>query len=212
MKDISIIIICHHDRGYLQEAIDSANNQTFERNRYEIILQIDSTKTMAQNTNHAVKIAKGTYIKWLHDDDILLPNCLQTLWDNRADADMIMGDVLLFGDVLAENDPYHMQELPESLAEFIEYNPINQAGCMYKKQILLDNPLDESLWTAEEYELNLRLFSQGYKFKAINEPVAMYRIHEAMKSASSYNSDNKEIRLKRDDAKKQIRDKYRKML
>jgi glycosyltransferase involved in cell wall biosynthesis len=206
--DISICIICHHDRGYLQEAMESAINQDFD-GTYEIILQKDATKTMAQNTNEAVRRASGDFIKWLHDDDVLLPNCLQSLYNGRM-SDVIMGNVEVFGDV---EQPYlYMQEVPDTLFEFIEYNPINQAGCMYRRQVLLDNPLDESLLTAEEYELNLRLFVKNYRFHHICEPVACYRVHDDMKSGSSYNVADPKKKAWRNEVKEKIRNEYRKLL
>lgn len=182
MIDVSIVIICGKDRGYLKDAIRSAENQDFDN--YEIIVQHDESKSMAENTNAGVRKAQGKYIKWLHDDDLLLPNCLRDLWEGRGEADVLVSGIEYIGEW--DGDQFYFPLLPADFADFVEHNPINQAGTMYKRQVLLDNPLDESLWTAEEYELNLRLWQKGYVFKYVHAVVAQYRVHDQMKSGSAW--------------------------
>ena len=123
-------------------------------------------------------------MKWLHDDDILLPDCLTKLWKGRG-ADVIFADAENFG---AVNGVY-CSMMPRDVQQLARFNTIHAATLMYRRQVLIDNPLDEALWTAEEYELNLRLMAKGYKFKYINRPVVRYRVHEAMKSRSAWYSD-----------------------
>ena len=54
---------------------------------------------------------------------------------------------------------------------------------LYNKRVLLEvGGFDETLWTAEEYELNLRLLSRGYKLNHVPKVVYKYRIHKTNKS------------------------------
>jgi len=202
--DISILIICHHDRGYLQQAIDSAKAQDFA-GTFDVVLQ-QSDRTMAQNTNAGAKRCKGEYIKWLHDDDFLMPDCLTGLWAARG-ADVICANArLLWYDGLIE---IYKSRLPESLQDLVRDNSIHAGTLMYKRKVLLDNPLDESLLTGEEYELNLRLLKLGYSFAYVDSLVTNYRIHEQMKSFSGYGEVDPDTKLNRIELIELIRDKYR---
>lgn len=203
--NISIVIISHKDSPLLEEAIASARAQDFT-GEFEVIIQHDQNKSMPENTNEAVRRAKGEYIKWLHYDDLLLPGSLTHLWGARG-ADVIIGDVIIFGEDWGIS--HHKNRVPESMEDFLSRNPINQAGCMYKRSVLLKEPLDETLWTAEEYELNLRLFAHGYKFTHVDMAVAKYRVHEEMKSGSAYFYVDKASKEKRDAVKEEIKNKFR---
>lgn len=185
--EVSIVIICRHDRGYLQQAIDSARLQDF-KGQWEIVLQQDEL-TMAQNTNAGARKAKGKYVKWLHDDDILLPTCLTDLWEARG-ADVIFANAFNFkedgsGEIIKSRQPRELWDIAEN-------NPIHAGTLMYKRQTLIDNPVDESLWTCEEFELNLRLFKLGYKFAYVDKLVSKYRVHPEMKSSKFYFERTKE--------------------
>jgi glycosyltransferase involved in cell wall biosynthesis len=208
--DISIVIICHHDRGYLQQAINSAKAQDF-KGSFEIVLQM-SGMTMPQNTNAGVRRAKGEYIKWLHDDDLLEPDCLTNLWTARG-ADVICANALNYHEPEENNfdgeDEVIQSIIPLSMNDFVEFNGIHAGTILYKRQILIDNPLDESLWTGEEYELNLRLYAKGYKFAYVNKIVCKYRIHEEMKSYSAYGWVESDVKDRRRKEIARIKDLYR---
>jgi glycosyltransferase involved in cell wall biosynthesis len=208
--DVSIVIICHHDRGYLQQAIDSAKAQDF-KGTFEIVLQMEDL-TMAQNTNAGVRKCKGEFIKWLHDDDMLAPSCLTELW-TASGADVICANAFNYHQPDENNfegeDSVIKSILPKSTQDIVERYCIHAGTLMYRRQVLLDNPLDESLWTGEEFELNMRLFSKGYIFAYVDKTVCKYRIHSEMKSYSAYGCINKRSKQKRIKEIARIRDMYR---
>jgi glycosyltransferase involved in cell wall biosynthesis len=204
---ISIVLICHHDRGFLEEALRSAMSQHYYN--YDIVLQMDNL-SMAANTNEAVRKAKGDYVKWLHDDDILLPNCLADMSEGEG-ADVIFANAINFSSEYPDHDDYLIKSrIPLSLQDMIDDYCIHAGTLMYRRQVLLDNPLDEKLWTGEEYELNMRLFSKGYKFKHINKTVSRYRVHKDMKSLTAYAHVSEDIKGRRLTELERIRDMYRK--
>jgi len=205
--NVSIVIICGKDRGYLRHAIASAEAQQFD-GTFEIVVQQDASKSMPENTNEGVRRASGEYVKWLHDDDLLLPDALTSLWQ-VGEADVIVSNVEWFGDWFEESPKCY---LPVNLEDFINNNPINQAGTMYRRQVLLDEPLNEDLWTAEEYELNLRLYAKKYTFKYIDAVTARYRVHPEMKSGSAYWYTHQVSKAKRKAEIERIRNIYREML
>jgi len=67
---VTIIIPFVEDRGYLQEAIESAENQTY---KCEILLS-QSENNVGYNLNKAIDQCSTEFWVYLCDDDILLPN------------------------------------------------------------------------------------------------------------------------------------------
>jgi len=199
--DISIIIPYKEDRGFLKEALHSARMQNFP-GKWEVVIQHDDL-TMAQNTNEAVRKAKGEYVKWLHDDDMLLCDCLSSLWTARG-ADVIFANAIMFGEMIG----VYKSAVPASLYDLLQNNTIHASTLMYKRKVLLDNPLDESLWTGEEYELNLRLLLNGYSFAYVDREVSRYRVHNRMKSYSGYGHVDPDAHLRRHEAIEAIRERF----
>jgi glycosyltransferase involved in cell wall biosynthesis len=207
--DVSILIICHHDRGYLQQAIDSARAQDF-KGSFEVVIQ-KADLTMSQNNNVGTLRCKGEYIKWLHDDDILEPSCLTDLWVAKG-ADVICANAYNFwqeGEEYVDEAGDIASRLPSDINEMIDHYSIHAGTLMYRRQVLIDNPLDESLLTGEEFELNLRLFSLGYRFAYVNKNVTRYRIHNKMKSFSAYGIVDAQRKADRQRVLESIRERYR---
>ena len=94
---VSIIIPCYNGEKFLQEAIDSALNQTHRH--IEIIVvddgSTDTSRVIAQNSNvqviskknggiasalnAGIVNAKGNFIKWLSADDVLEPSAIEVM-------------------------------------------------------------------------------------------------------------------------------------
>ncbi len=93
MIDVSVIIPYHQDRDYLFDAIESYEAQEF-RGTSELILSHNSNFSQGQNINAGLRNVNGKYIKILHDDDLLTPNCLQDLFDKaeQEQADVVFAD------------------------------------------------------------------------------------------------------------------------
>lgn len=177
--DISIIIPYKENRGYLNEAIHSAENQDF-KGTYEVI-KVHSDLSLSKNVNIGLKKAKGKYIKLLHDDDMLTEDCLSTLFNAIGDYDWICADAINFE--IGNDNQYFKSELPKTIHELCMYNSIHGGTVMYKKDVLLTlGGFDAELWTGEEYELHLRLLDNYHKPTYVNKVVYWYRIHQYQKS------------------------------
>lgn len=200
--DITIIIPFDKDRGFLNEAVKSAENQVFNGN-YEIITA-GSPLSQAKNINIALKKARGKYIKILHEDDRLTEDCLQVLFDNVEDNDFICANAQNFGN----NCEIFKSECPANLQTFVFYNTIHGGTTMYRKDMLKEvGGYDTSLWTGEEYELHLRLLSKGYKLGYVNATVYEYRIHPDQKSLGANVNKGERLKTRFDEIRK-IRDRY----
>jgi len=175
--DISIIIPFNKNRGYLEAAIKSVQNQRFN-GEYEI-LPIQGIGNVSTNINRGVRIAKGEYIKLLGEDDMLTRDCLQTLWDIRTHHGIVCGDAVNW------NDEGFCQVSKSYYTIFDNFkikNTIHGGGVLYPKELLLKYKFDEWLNTGEEYDLHLRMFKDGCSFRHTSEVVYLYRIHMGQKS------------------------------
>ena len=188
LVDVSVIIPYHKDRGYLFDAIESYESQEFTGTS-ELILSHNSTFSQGQNINAGLAQVKGKYVKILHDDDLLTPNCLQDLFDKaeQEQADVVFADAINFhsdGGVSFEKEGILISNFTNiSLDTLLESNFIHGGTTFYRTDMLIElGGFDESLWTAEEYEFHLRCLHQGYKFVYLPEIVVNYRVWPGSKS------------------------------
>ena len=182
---ISVIIAYNQDRGFLNEAIASAESQTFDD--YEIIVH-QGNVNFSTNLNNALKKAKGDYVKLLNEDDLLLPNCLEDLHNGIQGFDFINADSINFGtsEIWFGDKEYHKTIHKGSLPTFDELLKgcvINQVTVLFRAEAIWNvGGFDESLDTAEDYDMYLALMQKGYKLNYVSKVVGKYRIHETNKS------------------------------
>ena len=188
MIDVSVIIPYHQDRGYLFDAIESYEAQEFTGTS-ELILSHNPNYSLGENFNAGVARAKGKYIKVLPDDDLLTPNCLQDLFDKaeQENADVVFADARNFhsdGGISFEEEGVLTSKFNNiSLDSLLESNFIHGPTALYRTKMFQSvGGFDESLWTAEEYEFNLRCLHQGYKFVYLPQVVVDYRVWPSSKS------------------------------
>lgn len=197
---VSIIIPYQKDRGYLQEAINSVHRQTYQD--IELILS-QSDKGVSYNLNRGIKKSTGDFIKYLCDDDMLTPNSITDSVNAMKGCDFIHGNAYnLFPN---GNTTRHIAQ-PTDLKGMLEYNRIHGGTLMYRRDVFERfGYFNESLWTGEEYEFNLRLLSQGASLGVSNRFLYYYRRHEQQKSLG-----NKEIeyRLRRAEEIERIKNMY----
>ena len=187
--DVSILLIYKEDRGYLEEARDSALNQKFN-GTFEVIEQHADLST-AENINAGTKRCSGKWVKWLADDDYLADGCIQSMYyyGEKYSVDLVYGDVIHFNSI---EQKLHIPPKFRTIQDFAEHNPISGGGVFYRRSVLEKlGCLDERLKYGEEWDLNMRIADAGYKFGYINKLVYYYRVHDDMKSMQSKISDGK---------------------
>jgi len=199
----TIIITAQRDRGFLEQAMDSAVDQKFPQQKYEVILASDGNRdlssyakaykiqfvtgekaNLATSANRAVKIAKGEYIKLLSDDDILVPNCLMALV-NKADeekADLVHAQAQYIRD--GESTWVYIPRITHpTFEQLMAHNHIHGGTTLYRRKALLEvNGYNETLWTGEELDLHFKLLRKGYRIGYVPSVVMLYRRHSEQKS------------------------------
>lgn len=195
---VSIIVYFKEDRGWLKEAIQSVHNQRYD-GKIELLTSdlIEGHEKMnaSQNLNALIKLAKGEYIRYLSEDDLLPQYSIHLSVESMKEtgADFIHGKAVNFFGYPVIYPEGHISfsgrvenQEPKlkypTLEEMLKRNPIHGGTVFYKAELLKNNPFDETLDCAEEYDLNMNLLKQGYTIDYCNEFLYFYRRHDKQKS------------------------------
>jgi glycosyltransferase involved in cell wall biosynthesis len=197
MPKITVVVTAYKDRGWINEAILSAKNQTFKdydiifcsdgnpelksyADKYEIPFYLAPKGNYSTAVNNAIIRAKGEWIKVLHDDDILCDTCLQDLYDARGSADLVYANAVCFNnDDLASATQYKppANVTIKNLLPIIN-NPVNFEAELFRRDMFIDiGGFDPKLGYAEDYDFLLNLLSKGYKITYLDKDVVWYRHH-----------------------------------
>ena len=197
---ISVIIPYNKDRGYLSKCLDSIRKQSYKD--FEIV-EAKSDCSVAVNFNFGLKMAKGTFIKFVTEDDWLPMDSLLYLFRGIGNAPWAYANAYQFDEY--HNRSYIQKPMAFDLKSNIEMNQIHGGTTIYRRDVLLKiGGMDETLWTGEEYEMHLRLWTSGYIPTYINREVYYHRLWDGQKS-KIYRKTNK---TKRDDEIKRIQALY----
>jgi len=186
---VSVIIPYNKNRGFLEDAINSVESQTYKN--VELILSY-SENGISYNLNQGIKASNGTYIKYLCEDDLLqndsIENSVRTMM--KEDYDFVHGNSIDFNESESISIKYIPSITYPTLQDLIKNNVINGTSVMYHRRVFENYGLfDETIWTSEEYDFNLRLLKNGTKIGYCNKFLCKYRIHDNQKSVSNKDFD-----------------------
>jgi glycosyltransferase involved in cell wall biosynthesis len=182
MIDISVILFYNREREWLREARSSYYWQHFTGESE--LIEINKDQSTSKNLNDGLKLAKGKYVKYLCDDDMLLPNCLQTLFNaaEETEADVVCSGALNFNELTKEITKYQ-SNVPETIQQLAEVNTIHGGSTLFRlSAVKAVGGFNEGLQYGEEYDLYLKLAANGYSFTEVYDFVYFYRMHKEMKS------------------------------
>jgi len=216
---ISVIIPSFNGRtrGYLDDAIRSAINQTL--NPHEIILIDDGSsddtasyvkstypniqvvtqenKGLAGARNTGIHRSTGTWIAFLDDDDIWFPEKLKTQMEfihEHPELVFLSTHALTIGfkTALQKTGYSYYLEFPYCLA----HNPIfAPSSVIIRKDILSSTgPFDETLRTAEDFDLWIRI-ALNYRLAILPKPLLYYRVHPHQMSNRSVEFENATLQI-----------------
>ena len=145
---------------------------------------------LAGNWNECVQIASGKYMIIIGDDDILLPDFIQSLVNQleAGRADVAFSNQYFIdekGQVLhayteEANAAYHRNDLPhgrvaDAVATVLN-NSVPMSAALIRRDLLLKYNFDKSLNTPE-FEVFLKIAVNGGSFIYHSEKLACYRVH-----------------------------------
>jgi GT2 family glycosyltransferase len=174
-KKVTIIIPYNIDRGFLTDAIKSVPEDV-----QLIVSQGDGN--WPQNFNKALPQAEGRYIKYLHEDDMLTPNCIEDSVRaiEEQGVDFIHGNAIEFSQQTGTKAIWKPSNLYPTLSELITKNTIHSATTMYRREVFNKVGLfneTEQVRSFEELEFNIRCLQMGMKIGYCNSTLAFYRRH-----------------------------------
>lgn len=174
-KKVTVIIPYKEDRGWLKEAIASVPDTV------QLILS-QGEGNWPQNFNKALNDAEGDYIKYLHEDDMLTPNCIEDSVRamEEQNADFIHGNAIQHSQSSGTEVSWVPSVQFPTLQQLLSKNTIHSATTMYRKSVFEKvgrfNETDQ-VRSFEEYEFNIRCLQMGMKIGYCPAALAIYRRH-----------------------------------
>ena len=223
LPKVSIITATYNRSHLISETLDSIKNQSFTN--WECLIiddgSIDDTsyivksyikkdtrfKYLQRGSNHkkglpgcrnkGVKIAKGEFIVFFDDDDIVHPDNLliatETFRKYNVDyvrylRKVFTGKFIGNFDNNTSFDTKHLDN--QNLEEIITGEiPFNSCQVIWKRKCFINNLFNENLQYAEEWECYARILSEGVKGISIEKVLFYGRKHPASNTGEFWNND-----------------------
>lgn len=209
---VSIIVPCYNSEKYISECIDSVLGQDYENieiivvddgsadsslnilNKYEninVYSQKNSGACIARN--NGLKNSRGKYIKFLDSDDFLEPGVIKK---QVYLAESLDSNTIVYGD-------YYILKEDNRIYENTFLSHSNQTELLILNDILTSTPLhrkwmlekvkgfDERFKNGQEWNLHIRLSSEGFIFYHHKIPIYNYRIHNSADRITTIKNANK---------------------
>lgn len=209
---VSIILPVYNGEKYLRESVNSCINQSYIN--WELIIINDAStdssakiatdfqnqdqriKVYSNETNLSLpaslnkghKIAKGDFLTWTSDDNILKENFLQSLLQKLNNSEC--GIVFSNYDIIWKDGSFKREHITGPVEEILFGNIIG-ASFLYKRQVFdVVGGYSKDLFLAEDYNFFL-MASLKFEILHVDENLYKYRIHQqslsgAIQSKSSY--------------------------
>ena len=155
--------------------------------------------------NRGIDKAKGDYICYLCDDDLLPPDSLKNRLESIKGHDFIHGR----GQQFFENGqikPWMLTDPNATLESILIQNGIMGGTTLYRRELFEEFRWDESLWTAEEYEFHVKLLYNGMSLGFCDKFVYLYRRWWGQKSLGNTTP---EYQQERKNAVEKIKHRYK---
>lgn len=252
MKTNPLVSVClptYNGEEFLQETLDSIVNQTYKN--IELIVSDDASSDstlkiihdfrnsvsfpcqiynhtpngIAENWNNTLRKSNGKYIKFVFQDDLLNPTCIEkmvtvlerdaqiglvtckrriiTAEDNRFTQGFISNFNNLQVNIPLENRELTVIKGRELLkAPYFKKKPINSIGepitVLFRAKMITDiGYFDTRMFQLVDFEYWLRMFKK-YKIAFLKEELVQFRLHNTQASFVNHqvNSNDKEIYYK----------------
>lgn len=235
---LSILIPYYNDEQFLETSIESVLNQTFKN--FELILldhaSTDSSSKIAHSFSDPrikhikmpfniggggglllkefLSIAQGKYTKLFCADDVMYPNCLETLLnylETNPDISAVFSDLDLIDEKSeSKNQTYwemiesQTKSCPERFSKkaiiamndaqklrelFYEHNPFPYPSNMIVTSTLRTINVDNVILANFDYILWVQFLISGYKTMFVPESLVQYRMHAKQQSGAHASKD-----------------------
>ena len=206
MDKISVLMNCFNGEKYLEEAILSVYNQSY--NNWEIIFidncSTDGSATIAKSFSEKLKYFKtsnnirlgaarkfgvekcGNYIAVLDSDDVWMPNMLEVLYKsiNSGDYSLSYGNQFQInseGKIISKIKNRNSGQVGNFFPKLLMQFDIPMVCCLIDKRKMLKMNLnfDENIYGSEEYCLFMQMAINS-KFISVDDFLVKYRVHDSL--------------------------------
>ena len=219
--DISVIMSVYNGETYLDEAIESVINQTFQN--WELIIindcSTDSTGDilnrfalkderikvhtnevnlkLPSSLNKAISLCQGKYIARMDADDICLPQRLEKQFkfmeENKDVSLSSCRFMTVKNGVYASGGAGGRCDNHSIRSILLISNPILHPGVIAKAEVMKDLGYDTSLTCTEDLELWTRLAINNYKMQILPECLLIYRLHDKQITSTTLERQHTEV-------------------
>jgi len=205
---ISVITPSYNQGRFIEQTIQSVINQGYPNIEYiiidggsndetvEIIKKYEghikywhSKKDKGQGDaiNYGFSLATGDILCWLNSDDVYIPGALLTI---ARQFENIHSPTILFGNCIQFDDKKHKASISDVVSkhaamdlELCDY--IVQPSSFWNRSAWdLAGNINIEYHYAFDWEWFIRAKNKGVILYPINDPLSLYRVHEAHKSGS----------------------------
>lgn len=167
-------------------------------NRFQFLKRPDTyEKGLPGCRNYGLDLAKGDYIIFFDDDDIVHPQNLEigvfeltkvNVSFCRYIRDVFRGDFNYNFDYSKTYTFFYVDE--KDIEEILKHElPINSCAVIWKRQCFENNRFEEHLMYAEEWELYSRIISAGFSGISISKCLFFGRKHSKSNTGEFYAND-----------------------
>ncbi|MBF0276051.1 MAG: glycosyltransferase, partial [Nitrospinae bacterium] len=149
----------------------------------------------SHNLNIGVAAAKGDYISFLDEDDILYPHHFSTLLPEihgLPDVDLVYSGTRLTscekdGKDVRVNDTIKIINMTVSSGRLLVGNTIPIHAVLYRSGIFHSHKFSEDLGAYEDWEFLARIYMTGFRFSQVNEVTCEYRLFDYAENSDTEN-------------------------
>jgi alpha-1,3-rhamnosyltransferase len=216
---VSVVVISYNSEKYIVDTLNSIAGQTYTNieliisddcstdntiqltrdwlkensNRFikTIILCSDRNRGIPNNCNKGLKIAMGTWIKFIAADDVLKENAISKFYYYaiKNNLDVLFSNIELIDEYNKKIDfpvnfprvspSFFNKEAKEQFIDLLYENSFVPAPASFlnKKYLIEIGGFDESIKLIEDLPLWIRISGMGIKLNLINEILVRYRIN-----------------------------------
>jgi len=207
---VSAVVTTHNRKDLLRPALDSVKAQTYQH--LELVVVDDGSEESAKQVVHeyedafdrvvfhrnevpkgacaarnkGIELANGVFIAGLDDDDEWMPERIQKLVNAYRDEDaFVTSDVL---HIYPNRELVWKKDTLITLERLLYSNQVGNQGLIKKERLIEVGGFDESLSSAQDYDLWVRLCERYGPVRNVQEPLQKIHLeHEGEQITSPKN-------------------------
>ena len=191
---VSIVTVCLNSEKYVEQAIKTVLNQSYEKIEYLIIDGGSKDKTLEivrkyegrlrylsepdegiyDAMNKGISLSRGEIVGILGSDDWYQENAVELIvkeYLKDKKIGVFLGDIIL---VTKNGDFRRVNGTPKLIGSY-KWSRINHPTCFIKKEVYQKYRYDAKFKVCSDYDLLLKLYFAGIKFHYLNEPLVYWR-------------------------------------